>query len=154
MSSTSVSVRPCQGRASARLRPVTGVKACRPWAIAAKGTPAAPTPGANAIPIRGLGGDLPVRFAPECGAVPGDRIVGIMDRDKGITIYPIQSPSLQKFDEESERWIDVRWDLDEANNTRFMARIQINALNEPGTLAEIAQAIATSDINPLSAITA
>lgn len=28
-----------------------------------------------------------------------------------------------------------------------MARIQINALNEPGTLAEIAQSIATSDIN-------
>ena len=70
-----------------------------------------------------------------------------MEKDKGITIYPIQSPSLQKFDEESERWIDVRWDLDEANNTRFMARIQINALNEPGTLAEIAQAVATSDIN-------
>jgi guanosine-3',5'-bis(diphosphate) 3'-pyrophosphohydrolase len=80
-------------------------------------------------------------------AVPGDRIVGIMEPDKGITIYPIQSPSCMKFDDESERWIDVRWDLDEANNTRFMARIQINALNEPGTLAEIAQAIATSDIN-------
>ena len=102
--------------------------------------------GPEALPIRGLSGDAEVHFSAS-GAVPGDRIVGIMDRDKGITIYPIQSPSLQKFDEESERWIDVRWDLDEANNTRFMARIQINALNEPGTLAEIAQAIATSDIN-------
>ena len=102
--------------------------------------------GPEALPIRGLSGNAQVNFSPS-GAVPGDRIVGIMEKDKGITIYPIQSPSLQKFDEESERWIDVRWDLDEANNTRFMARIQINALNEPGTLAEIAQAIATSDIN-------
>src|SRR5690606_32648472 len=31
----------------------------------------------TALPIRGVSGDLPVRFAPE-GAVPGDRIVGIL----------------------------------------------------------------------------
>ncbi len=100
------------------------------------GSPADPRPPGNAE----------VHFSP-AGAVPGDRIVGIMDKDKGITIYPIQSPILQKFDEEPERWIDVRWDLDEANNSRFMARIAVSALNEPGTLAEVAQAIATTDVN-------
>ena len=40
-------------------------------------------------------GDLPVRFAPNGGAVPGDRIVGIMTPGEGITIYPIQSPALK-----------------------------------------------------------
>jgi guanosine-3',5'-bis(diphosphate) 3'-pyrophosphohydrolase len=102
--------------------------------------------GPEALPIRGLSGNAEVHFSAG-GAVPGDRIVGIMEMDKGITIYPIQSPALQKFDDEPERWIDVRWDLDEANNTRFMARIMINALNEPGTLAEVTQTIATSDVN-------
>ncbi|MCA1493757.1 RelA/SpoT family protein [Sinorhizobium alkalisoli] len=102
--------------------------------------------GPEALPIRGLSGNAEVHFSP-AGAVPGDRIVGIMDKEKGITIYPIQSPILQKFDEEPERWIDVRWDLDEANNSRFMARIAVSALNEPGTLAEIAQAVATTDVN-------
>jgi guanosine-3',5'-bis(diphosphate) 3'-pyrophosphohydrolase len=102
--------------------------------------------GPEALPIRGLSGNAEVHFSAG-GAVPGDRIVGIMEKDKGITIYPIQSPALQKFDDEPERWIDVRWDLDEANNTRFMARIMINALNEPGTLAEVTQVIATSDVN-------
>ncbi|MCF3641670.1 bifunctional (p)ppGpp synthetase/guanosine-3',5'-bis(diphosphate) 3'-pyrophosphohydrolase [Rhizobium sp. TRM95111] len=102
--------------------------------------------GPDALPIRGLSGDAGVRFS-EGGAVPGDRIVGIMERDTGITIYPIQSPALQKFDDEPDRWIDVRWDLDEANSTRFMARVMINALNEPGTLAEVTQVIATSDVN-------
>lgn len=109
-------------------------------------TAAGQVEGPEALPIRGLSGNAEVHFSP-AGAVPGDRIVGIMDRDRGITIYPIQSPILQKFDEEPERWIDVRWDLDEANNSRFMARIAVSALNEPGTLAEIAQAIATSDVN-------
>src|SRR5690606_578044 len=33
--------------------------------------------GSSAVPIRGVRGDLPVTFAPE-GAVPGDRIVGIL----------------------------------------------------------------------------
>ncbi|MDK1488990.1 bifunctional (p)ppGpp synthetase/guanosine-3',5'-bis(diphosphate) 3'-pyrophosphohydrolase [Sinorhizobium sp. 7-81] len=102
--------------------------------------------GPEALPIRGLSGNAEVHFSP-AGAVPGDRIVGIMDSDKGITIYPIQSPILQKFDDEPERWIDVRWDLDEANSSRFIARIAVSALNEPGTLAEIAQAIATTDVN-------
>ena len=54
---------------------------------------------------------------------------------------------LQKFDDEPDRWIDVRWDLDEANKTRFKARVLVNALNEPGTLATIAQAIGTTDVN-------
>src|SRR5450631_3503061 len=47
-----------------------------------------------AIPIRGINGDLPVSFAPEGGAVPGDRIVGILTPGEGITIYPIQSHAL------------------------------------------------------------
>ena len=38
---------------------------------------------AHAIPIRGLRGDVPVRFAPEGGAVPGDRIVGILTPGEG-----------------------------------------------------------------------
>lgn len=97
-------------------------------------------------PIRGLSGDVEVNFA-STGAVPGDRIVGIMERKKGITIYPIQSPALQRFDDQPDRWIDVRWDLDEANKSRFMARILINALNEPGTLAKVAQTVAGLDVN-------
>ncbi|MBP2547441.1 guanosine-3',5'-bis(diphosphate) 3'-pyrophosphohydrolase [Neorhizobium galegae] len=102
--------------------------------------------GPDPLPIRGLSGHMEVHFAP-AGAVPGDRIVGIMDEGKGMTIYPIQASALQRFDDQPERWIDVRWDLDAANKQRFSAKIAINALNEPGTLATIAQKIAGLDIN-------
>jgi GTP diphosphokinase / guanosine-3',5'-bis(diphosphate) 3'-diphosphatase len=102
--------------------------------------------GAALLPIRGLSSNTRVRFAPS-GAVPGDRIVGIMQEGKGITIYPIQAPALQKFDDEPERWIDVRWDLDEANKSRFPAKIEINTINEPGTLATVAKTIGALDIN-------
>lgn len=98
------------------------------------------------VPIRGLSSSMHVKFAPS-GAVPGDRIVGIMEEGSGITIYPIQAPALQHFDDQPERWIDVRWDLDDSNKSRFAARIFMNALNEPGTLATVAQTIAGLDIN-------
>ncbi len=107
---------------------------------------ASPEIGPDSLPIRGVGGNSAVHFA-QAGAVPGDRIVGIMDPGNGITIHPIQSPLLTKFDDEPERWIDVRWDLDEANKMRFPARIAVNGLNEPGTLAEVAQTVALSDAN-------
>ncbi|MCC0016272.1 MAG: bifunctional (p)ppGpp synthetase/guanosine-3',5'-bis(diphosphate) 3'-pyrophosphohydrolase [Rhodobiaceae bacterium] len=101
----------------------------------------------RAIPIRGLHGELPVRFSPKGGAVPGDRIVGIMTPGEAITIYPIQSPELKNFDDQPERWLDVRWDIDADNPDRFPAMISVRALNEPGSLAEIAQIIGEQDAN-------
>ena len=102
--------------------------------------------GANAIPIRGLDADLPVRFATG-GAVPGDRIVGILTPGEGVTIYPIQSPALADFDNEPDRWLDVRWGVDGHAPQRFPARIALQSINEPGSLAKIAQVIADHDGN-------
>jgi len=101
----------------------------------------------NSIPIRGLRGDLPVRFAPNGGAVPGDRIVGILTPGEGITIYPIQSPDLTAFDDQPERWLDVRWDIEAGDNELFPARIIVTAINEPGTLGVIATSIGDTGAN-------
>ncbi|MGU3400305.1 RelA/SpoT family protein [Brucellaceae bacterium D45D] len=109
-------------------------------------TKAETKPGKRALPIRGNNSDLPVRFAPE-GAVPGDRIVGILQPGAGMTIYPIQSPALTAYDDQPERWIDVRWDIDESMHERFPARVSVSAINSPGSLAEIAQIIAANDAN-------
>ena len=100
-----------------------------------------------AIPIRGINSDLPVRFAPDGGAVPGDRIVGIMTPGERITIYPIHSPALKEFEDQPERWLDVRWDVDEKTPQRFPARLAVQSVNEPGSLAQIAQVIAEHDGN-------
>jgi RelA/SpoT family (p)ppGpp synthetase len=102
--------------------------------------------GPSGIPIRGLRGDLPVTFA-EGGAVPGDRIVGILNPGQGITIYPIHAEALKAFDEEPERWIDVTWDIDEDNPQRFPAKLAVTVLNEPGSLAQVASVIGEADGN-------
>jgi GTP diphosphokinase / guanosine-3',5'-bis(diphosphate) 3'-diphosphatase len=101
----------------------------------------------SAIPIRGINTDLPVRFSPKGGAVPGDRIVGILTPGEGITIYPIQSETLKQFEDQPERWLDVRWDVDDKVPQRFPAQLAVQSVNEPGTLAQIAQVIAEHDGN-------
>ena len=102
--------------------------------------------GSSGIPIRGWRGDLPVNFA-DGGAVPGDRIVGILTPGQGITIYPIHADALKAFDEEPERWIDITWDIDEDNAQRFPAKIAVTAMNEPGSLAQVASVIGEADGN-------
>ena len=106
-----------------------------------------PSGTAEGIPIRGINSELPVRFAPNGGAVPGDRIVGIMTPGEGITIYPIQSTTLQDYEDQPESWLDVRWDVDEGTPHRFPARLAVQSVNEPGTLAQVAQVIAEHDGN-------
>lgn len=92
----------------------------------------------TAISIRGPNNDLPVIFEPG-GAVPGDRIIGVMSPGEGIRIFQIHSPRLHDF--EHQNWIDVTWDIDPDNPQRFPARISVTAINAPGTLAEIAKVI-------------
>ncbi len=100
--------------------------------------------GGQGVPIRGTKNDVPVRFE-DAGAVPGDRIVGVLTPGEGIRIFQIHSPRLQDF--EHENWIDVTWDIDPSSPERFPARILVTALNEPGTLAQIAQVIGEEDGN-------
>jgi len=101
---------------------------------------------ADAMPIRGAQEGEPIRFAPG-GAVPGDRIVGILEDDNTITIYPIQSSKLTEYDDQLDRWIDVTWDIEEGSTARFPVDIVVNAINAPGTLAQIAQLIGESGSN-------
>jgi (p)ppGpp synthase/HD superfamily hydrolase len=79
--------------------------------------------------------------------VPGDRIVGILTPGEAITIYPIQSPSLKDFEDAPERWLDLRWEVDDVTPQRFPARIMLQTVNEPGSLAQVAQVIAEHDGN-------
>ena len=98
----------------------------------------------SGLPIRGLRNDVPVSFE-EGGAVPGDRVVGVLIPGEGIRIFQIHSPRLKDFEKES--WIDVTWDVSHEQPERFPARLRVTAINEPGSLAQIAQVIGEADGN-------
>ena len=99
------------------------------------------------MPIEGLQPDLPVVFAPNGGAVPGDRIVGILSPDEVVTIFPIQSADLTAYDDQPGRWLDARWDIEEGARSNFPATLLITAINEPGTLGAIATVIGENGAN-------
>jgi GTP diphosphokinase / guanosine-3',5'-bis(diphosphate) 3'-diphosphatase len=89
----------------------------------------------------------PVALSPE-GVVPGDRLVGIMEPDRPITIYPIHSDALVGLHNSDVAWIDVRWDVTGARQERnHKVCIAMLALNKPGTLAQVSSAIAACEAN-------
>src|SRR5690606_32489416 len=45
------------------------------------------------------------------GIVPGDRLVGILEPDRPLTIFPIHSDALTEKHDSDVAWVDVRWNL-------------------------------------------
>jgi RelA/SpoT family (p)ppGpp synthetase len=101
---------------------------------------------AERVAVRGIAAALPVTISAETGAVPGERIVGIITPGQGVTVYPIFSKALSAFEDEPERWIDLAWDAQDEQK-RHPARIRAVIHNEPGALAQLTQAIGENDGN-------
>jgi GTP pyrophosphokinase len=107
-----------------------------------------------AIPVRGVSGHVALRISLDTGAVPGERIAGIVTPGEGITIYPIFAKALQQFEDQPERWIDLTWDTT-GEDQRFPARVRVTIHNEVGALAQVAQTIgdAGGNIDELQMVT-
>ncbi len=100
----------------------------------------------NAIEIRGVDKNLPLKISPETGAVPGERIVGIFTPGEGIVVYPIFATKLMEFEDQPERWLDLAWGIDESEKT-YPARIKVVIHNEVGALAQVTQTIGENGAN-------
>jgi len=60
--------------------------------------------------VVGLPDDQTVDRAQCCQPVPGERIVGISYRGRGVVLHAIDCPALIEFEEENDnRWIDLHW---------------------------------------------
>jgi GTP diphosphokinase / guanosine-3',5'-bis(diphosphate) 3'-diphosphatase len=99
-----------------------------------------PTSGDQSIPVRGVKSQAGLKLFLGTGAVPGERIVGILTPGQGVTIYPIFAKALAQFDAEPERWVDLTWSPADADQ-RFPARIKVVLVNEVGALAQVTQVI-------------
>jgi GTP pyrophosphokinase len=82
-----------------------------------------------------------------CYPLPGERIVGIVSPGKGVTIHTIDCDTLEEFSNQPDRWLDVRWDVDENSSSLHNGRLYITVLNEPGSLASLSTVIAKNDGN-------
>ncbi len=94
-----------------------------------------------AVPIKGLTPGMAVHFGGCCYPIPGDRIVGVVTAGKGVAIHTIDCETLEKLDEESERWLDVTWDEGRAAEKSHVGRIYVVLANEAGSLGNLSTTI-------------
>ncbi|MEO9298615.1 RelA/SpoT family protein [Devosia alba] len=81
------------------------------------------------------------------GVVPGDRLVGILQPDKPLEIYPIHSDALINLHDSDVAWLDVRWNLAGREDRAYAVVVSMESVNKPGSLAQISAAIAACDAN-------
>ena len=60
-------------------------------------------------PVVGLDATQEFRRANCCQPVPGERIVGITYRGKGIVVHAIDCMVLASLEDQPERWVDLHW---------------------------------------------
>jgi guanosine-3',5'-bis(diphosphate) 3'-pyrophosphohydrolase len=89
---------------------------------------------------------MPVNTSPE-GVVPGDRLVGILQPDSPMQVYPIHSDALIDMHDSDVAWVDVRWNIQQGDDKLYATVITMESVNKPGSLAQISSAIAACDAN-------
>ncbi len=102
------------------------------------------------ITIRGSEG-MAVQFAQCCRPIPGDPILGFINKDKGLVIHTHDCNAIGKFKLDPDKWLDVEWDADDKRLFRVDLRVVV--VNERGMLAKLAAGIsdAGSNIDNVSA---
>lgn len=98
----------------------------------------------DTITIRGSEG-MAVQFAQCCRPIPGDPILGFINKDKGLVIHTHDCPAIRKFKLDPEKWLDVEWDADPKK--LFSVNLRVTVVDERGMLAKIAATISNADAN-------
>ncbi|MDP2830002.1 MAG: bifunctional (p)ppGpp synthetase/guanosine-3',5'-bis(diphosphate) 3'-pyrophosphohydrolase [Sulfuricellaceae bacterium] len=98
----------------------------------------------TAITIRGTEG-MAVQFAKCCRPIPGDPILGLINKGKGLIIHTHDCPNISHFRKDPEKWVDVEWDTD--TRRMFEVSIKLVVANQRGVLAKVAATIADADSN-------
>ena len=65
----------------------------------------------------------------------------------GVTVHTIDCETLVNFSDTPERWLDLSWDREEADNSIHVGRLSLVVANETGSLGELAMSIAKSKGN-------
>ncbi len=98
----------------------------------------------DSITISGSEG-MAVQFAQCCRPIPGDPILGFINKDKGLIIHTHDCPTIRKFKLDPDKWLDVEWDSD--NKKLFKVNVRMVVANQRGMLAKIAAGISDVGAN-------
>jgi GTP pyrophosphokinase len=99
---------------------------------------------AGPLAIRGTEGMI-VKFAKCCRPIPGDPVVALFNRGKGLVVHHQGCHNLGELRRGGNTWLDVRWA--DGVEGEYPTEVKVEAGNQRGVLATVAAAIAEQGSN-------
>lgn len=93
--------------------------------------------------IIGLEG-LMYSFAKCCSPIPGEPIVGVVTRSKGVSVHRVDCKTLENV--EPERLMDIKWSGNNTNKT-YSTTIRVETAEKIGILKDIIAAVSDNNTN-------
>jgi len=96
------------------------------------------------IQVQGVS-NLMLRFSKCCSPVPGDQIVGVVTRGRGMSVHRVDCPNAFEEVVGADRRVDLSWDVPEEQD--FIVKLVVMGEDRPGMLADVANAITSTGTN-------
>jgi GTP diphosphokinase / guanosine-3',5'-bis(diphosphate) 3'-diphosphatase len=84
--------------------------------------------------------------APCCQPLPGERIIGITFRGKGVVVHAIDCDGLGAYEEQPERWVDLNWHSG-THPAMYVVTFELTIGNDAGVLGRICTLIGEKKAN-------
>ena len=99
------------------------------------------------ISVKGVG-DIWVKLARCCMPVPGDKIIGFITRNQGVSVHRVDCQNMLDLQKrQPERVVDVQWT---STKGVFMVKIQVEALDRPHLLSDVTRVLSDHGVNIIS----
>ena len=96
------------------------------------------------IRIQGMK-NLMIQFGKCCGPIPGDEIVGLVTRGRGVTVHRTDCYNIGRISAEPDRLLKVDWELDD--EPAFTVYLRTRSWDRTYLLTEISKAISDAGCN-------
>lgn len=100
----------------------------------------------------GLTPGISIHFGQCCSPLPGDRIVGILEPEQGLTVHTIDCGRLAEFSDDDSFWQDLQWTPRAEMNATAASRLKATIRNAPGVLGQVATQIGEAGGNILNLV--
>lgn len=81
-----------------------------------------------------------------CQPLPGERIVGITQRGKGVFVHAIDCESLAAYEDQPDRWVDLRW-AEGTHPAAYDVSLELTIGNDAGVLGRVCTLIGERQAN-------
>jgi guanosine-3',5'-bis(diphosphate) 3'-pyrophosphohydrolase len=90
-------------------------------------------------------GNLMIYFAKCCQPVPGDQVVGVITRGRGLSVHRMDCPNAFEEKVGKDRRMDLSWDVSDEKS--FVVKLVIHGSDRQSLLADVAAAVSATRTN-------